>query len=137
MIQGIGMDLVEIARIRRILEEPHGGRFVERVLTPEERECAASRAGRLAEFVAGRFAAKEAVAKALGCGIGRQVGLQDIRVVPDALGRPVCSVNDAAWVRLGYAAAVSPSAAASAIRLHLTITHTDTTAAAFVVAERD
>lgn len=139
MIIGIGMDLVEIDRIRRILEEPHGGRFVERVLTPEERERAVSRSGRLAEFVAGRFAAKEAVAKALGCGIGRQVGLQDIRVVPDANGKPVCSVSDAAWERLGLAAE-SPSAdertSAAAIQLHLTITHTETTAAAFVVAER-
>ncbi|MFK7691508.1 holo-ACP synthase [Paenibacillus sp. HJGM_3] len=151
MIIGIGMDLVEIARIRRILEEPHGARFVERVLTPEERERAATRGNRLAEYVAGRFAAKEAVAKALGCGIGRQVGLQDIRVVPDDRGRPCCSVSDAAWARLGYAVAAAGAAADTAtateaspnagpqpaVRLHLTITHTETTAAAFVVAERD
>ena len=134
MIIGIGTDLVEIARIRGILEQSHGARFVERVLTPEERELSVKRAGRLAEFVAGRFAAKEAVAKALGCGIGRQLGLQDIRIVPDAKGKPCCSVSDAAWERLGFG--VGSSSASAAVTLHLTITHTDTTAAAFAVAER-
>jgi holo-[acyl-carrier protein] synthase len=128
MIIGIGTDLTEISRIRSILEQSHGERFVERVLTPEERKLAASRKGRLAEYVAGRFAAKEAVAKALGCGIGRKLGLQDIRIVPDELGKPVCRVSESAWERLGFSA--------TEVRLHLTITHTETTAAAFAVAEQ-
>ncbi|WP_127588157.1 holo-ACP synthase [Paenibacillus koleovorans] len=156
MIVGIGTDLVEIARIRRILEQPHGPRFVERLLTPAERELAAARGGgspgRLAEFVAGRFAAKEAVAKALGCGIGRQVGLQDISVLPGALGKPDCRVSDAALARLGLgggaeggsdgpvggerASAAAAAAATAGLRIHISITHTETTAAAFAVAEQ-
>ncbi|MDF2669931.1 MAG: acpS [Paenibacillus sp.] len=128
MIIGIGTDLTEISRIRSILGQSHGERFIERVLTLEERELAATRKGRLAEFVAGRFAAKEAMAKALGCGIGRQLGLQDMCILPDRQGKPVCSVSASAWERLGYSE--------SAVRLHLTITHTETTAAAFAVAEQ-
>lgn len=126
MIVGIGMDLVEIARVAKLLREPHGERFVARVLTPGERELAQRRQGRLAEFVAGRFAAKEAVVKALGCGIGREAGFQDIEVLPDARGKPECCLSEAACGRLGW----PPSR-----RIHLTITHTATLAGAYAVAE--
>ncbi|UUZ82960.1 holo-ACP synthase [Paenibacillus sp. P26] len=66
MIIGVGTDLLEIARVRSILERPSGDRFLQRVLTEKERELATAKQGRLAEFTAGRFAAKEAVVKALG-----------------------------------------------------------------------
>jgi holo-[acyl-carrier protein] synthase len=128
VIIGIGTDLTEIARVRKLLEEPAIGlRFMQRVLTPAELEMAQARQGRKPEYVAGRFAAKEAVAKALGFGIGRQVGFQDIEVIPDAAGRPECRVSPAALERLGLTPA--------AVRLHLSITHSDTTAGAFAVAE--
>jgi holo-[acyl-carrier protein] synthase len=68
------------------------------------------------------------VVKALGCGIGWQVGFQDIEVIPDAAGRPECLVSSAALERFGLAPA--------AVRLHLSITHSATTAGAFAVAER-
>ncbi|MEF3306729.1 holo-ACP synthase [Paenibacillus sp. GYB003] len=129
MIAGVGIDLLDIERVRRLLEQPHGARFVERVLTPEERELAGRRGrARLAEFVAGRFAAKEAVVKALGCGIGREVGFQDIRILPDDCGKPECRLSDAAWVRLGRS---------RPLRLHLSITHSATTAGAYAVAETE
>ena len=72
-----GVDLVEIARIRDAIDR-HGDRFVARIFTKaEQQECR----GRI-ESLAARFAAKEAVAKALGCGIG-EVGWLDIEVVGD------------------------------------------------------
>jgi len=74
MILRTGVDLIDIHRIREAIER-HGERFLARVFTEaERRECA----GRTASF-AGRFAAKEAAAKALGCGIG-DVGWLDIEI---------------------------------------------------------
>jgi holo-[acyl-carrier protein] synthase len=126
MIAGIGMDLLDIERVEQLLAQPHGQRFVERVLTEREREQAAKRGNRLAEFVAGRFAAKEAVAKALGCGIGREVGFHDIRIAPDERGKPECRLSDAAWERLGVS---------EPLTIHLSITHSATTAGAYAVIE--
>ncbi|GMA63355.1 holo-ACP synthase [Alicyclobacillus fastidiosus] len=71
MILGVGTDIVETARILSALER-YGDAFCRKVLGPDERCRALSYGGkRQAEFVAGRFAAKEALAKAVGCGIGR------------------------------------------------------------------
>src|SRR5690606_41839390 len=65
-------DLLEIARVKRILAGDRSGRFLRRILTEGELAQAAGKQARLAEFVASRFAAKEAVVKALGCGIGER-----------------------------------------------------------------
>ncbi|GAB2701511.1 holo-ACP synthase [Paenibacillus thermoaerophilus] len=130
MIIGIGNDLVELARIRGMLDGPAGERFCERVLTPAERELEASRKGRRRiEFVAGRFAAKEAVAKALGTGIGGIVGLQDIEVLADEAGRPVCVLSAACRARLGWGDDGS-------WRIHVSLSHSDTFAAAVAIVER-
>jgi holo-[acyl-carrier protein] synthase len=128
MIVGIGADLVEIARIAELLDksEPLRSKFLARVLTPGERELAKSCQHRLAEFVAGRFAAKESAAKALGTGIGKTVGFQDIEITPDEHGRPVCSIDPEALARAGLA---------YPLHIHLSITHSEQTAAAFVVLE--
>ncbi|MEW9700971.1 holo-ACP synthase [Paenibacillus sp. SI8] len=128
MIIGIGTDLVEIARMRKTLESSTGARFLERILTPAERELAEQRRGRLAEFAAGRFAAKEAVVKAVGCGIGKQIGFQDIEVLPDSLGKPICHVAEAALLRAGLNG--------NSHRLHLSITHTESMAAAYAIVEQ-
>jgi holo-[acyl-carrier protein] synthase len=127
MIVGIGTDLVEIARMRKALEQSTGTRFLERILTPAERELAVKRKGRLAEFAAGRFAAKEAIVKALGCGIGKQVGFQDVEVLPDALGKPGCRIAAEALVRAGHA---------SSVRIHISITHTEAMASAYAIVEQ-
>ncbi|MFC4598511.1 holo-ACP synthase [Cohnella hongkongensis] len=103
MIVGIGLDVVETARMERILKGASGSRFVDRVLTPRERKAwEALPARRALEFVSGRFAAKEAVVKALGCGIGATVGFRDIEVLADESGKPVCRLSSAAAMRLGW-----------------------------------
>lgn len=85
MISGCGIDLVEISRIELALER-FGRRFLDRVFTPAEKAyCLAKK--RPAESLAARFAAKEAVAKALGLGLG-QFCWQDIEIVRLGGGRP-------------------------------------------------
>ena len=79
----VGIDLLSIDRVRKVLER-HGGRFLRRIYTPEE---AAFCRGRVPELAA-RFAAKEAVMKALGTGV-RGVGWRDIEVLPDRRGKPL------------------------------------------------
>lgn len=78
MIHGIGTDLVEVARVERVLER-FGERFVARVLSPAERE-AFRRSPRPAAFLARRFAAKEAAVKALGTGIRGAFAFNTIEV---------------------------------------------------------
>lgn len=86
MIYGIGTDIVEIARIRAGWER-HGERFLRRLLAPSEyADFAAAR--QPACFLAKRFAAKEAMVKALGTGFRDGIRLTDIGVVHDAAGRP-------------------------------------------------
>lgn len=75
MILRTGIDLIEIARIQQAVAR-HGERFLQRIFTPAERQACAGRA----ESLAARFAAKEAVAKALGTGIG-PVGWREIEIV--------------------------------------------------------
>jgi holo-[acyl-carrier protein] synthase len=82
-----GIDLVEVARIERLLEE-HGERFLARIFTPGEVAYADANPGRRGEHLAARFAAKEAVMKALGTGWARGVAFADIEVVRDGAGKP-------------------------------------------------
>ncbi|WP_306614188.1 holo-ACP synthase [Paenibacillus sp. GD4] len=105
MIIGVGTDLLEIERIRRILNSSAGDRFLERVLTPPERELAVKRRGRLAEFLAGRFGAKEALVKALGRGIGKEVGFQDLSRRAGCQGEAHSALAEAAWQRIGLSPA--------------------------------
>jgi holo-[acyl-carrier protein] synthase len=127
VILGIGTDLLEIARIRRILEQSAGDRFLERILSPREVELARQKKGRMAEFAAGRFAAKEAIVKAIGCGIGKQIGFQDIEVLPGALGKPQCFIKQEALARVSLQ---------EATRIHVSITHTESMAAAYAIVEK-
>lgn len=87
MIAGIGLDIVELQRIRRISERQI--KFVDRILTPFEKEtyqCLTET--RQIEYLAGRFAAKEAYAKAVGTGIGQSLSFLDIQVENDEKGKP-------------------------------------------------
>lgn len=126
MIIGIGNDVVEIERIRTILNQASGERFIKRILTVEEKKLASTHAGRLAEFVAGRFAAKEAIVKAFGCGIGEVMGFQDMSILRDSLGKPTCNISATALERLKLR---------ENIRIHVSITHTSSIASSFAVAE--
>lgn len=87
MITGIGLDIVELGRIRRL--DSRSAKFRERVLTQNELlEYELLSAGRKTEFLAGRFAAKEAFGKAKGSGIGKICGFQDIEIRKDPKGKP-------------------------------------------------
>ena len=91
-ITGLGMDAVELSRIEKIVAEPKT--FLQKVLTPAELEKYNSLpTKRKVEFLAGRFAAKEAYAKALGTGIGQHVSFQDIEVLNDASGNRSSCAN--------------------------------------------
>ena len=91
MILGIGVDLVEVARVARLLER-YGERFARRVLAPGE--WSGYRASPSPEtFLASRFAAKEAFAKALGTGLRAPVLLTNICVTHDQAGRPTLQLS--------------------------------------------
>lgn len=123
-IVGHGVDIVDIGRIERLLAE-HGERFLTRVFTPAERAYALGRA-RAGEHLAARFAAKEAVFKALGTGWGRGVAWSDVGVEHDAEGRPML-------VLTGRAAQAARERGAA--RWWLSLSHTHETAMASVIAE--
>jgi holo-[acyl-carrier protein] synthase len=86
MILGIGIDIIEIARITASLEK-FGERFGQRILLPDEMAyCLSHR--HPAPFVAARFAAKEAISKAFGTGIGAQLGWRDMEICRKESGEP-------------------------------------------------
>jgi len=124
MICGIGVDLVEVARIERALRR-HAPRFLTKVLTPSEQADCESRTHH-AEAVAARFAAKEAAMKALGTGWTRGVGFRTIEVVRDDLGAPGLRFHRGAARRAD---------ALGVARAHLSLSHTGGLAIAQVVLE--
>lgn len=87
MILRTGIDILEIERLRESLER-YGPRFMERIFTPAERD---EYSGNI-QSLAARFAAKEAVSKALGTGIG-QVGWQDVEILRDPSGAPLMTLH--------------------------------------------
>ncbi len=84
---GIGNDLVEIKRIEESISTL-GDRFFNRLFTPQEISYCQSRAQPAIHF-AGRFAAKESIAKALGTGFGGHLKWVDLEILPDNLGKPI------------------------------------------------
>jgi holo-[acyl-carrier protein] synthase len=86
MIFGIGVDVLEAARIKRTFER-FGERFVEHLLLPEERAQLAH-TQRRERFLAMRFAAKEAIVKAMGTGFAHGMWIRDVGVVQNAWGKP-------------------------------------------------
>ncbi len=86
MILGIGIDIIEVARIEASYAK-FGDRFLQRILHPGEiRYCLSHRAP--GPFLAARFAAKEAISKAFGTGIGAQLGWQDMEIGRKESGEP-------------------------------------------------
>lgn len=130
MIIGVGTDILEIERVRALINGRLGERFLRRILTPRERQLAAERKEQY-EFAAGRFAAKEAIVKAFGCGIGEHIGFQDIEIIPDRLGKPCCTLSAEAMHRLKEL-----QYHAEEMTIHLSISHSHTIVSAFAVVER-
>jgi len=98
VIVGTGIDVVDIGRIESVLAR-QGQRFVRRILTPEEIAVYEQMArGRKIQYLAGRFAIKEAVAKAFGTGIGGRIGWHDVMTGQDN-GRPTAVLSKAARQR--------------------------------------
>lgn len=93
MILGVGTDILQISRIGQALERTP--KLAERILTSSE-QTLFSADKQPARFLAKRFAAKEAVTKALGTGIGRGVSWHHIEIDKDELGRPLVVLNGGA-----------------------------------------
>lgn len=92
MIRGVGVDIIEVERIRRAVER-FGERFLHRILRPAEiAYCRAFQDP--APHLAARFAAKEAVSKAFGTGIGAALGWQDMEVAHRPGGQPYLILHD-------------------------------------------
>ncbi len=124
MILGTGIDLIEVARIASSLEK-FGDHFLTRILVADE--IAYGRAHKNpAPFLAARFAAKEAISKAFGTGIGAQLGWHDIELRRQASGAPFVVLH-------GKGQALF--AARNASRLHISLTHTEIYAAATAILE--
>jgi holo-[acyl-carrier protein] synthase len=86
MIFGIGVDVLEAARVKKLFDK-YGDHFVERLLMPAEREQL-SKTKRTERFLAMRFAAKEAIVKAMGTGFAHGIWIRDVGIVQNAWGRP-------------------------------------------------
>jgi holo-[acyl-carrier protein] synthase len=127
MIVGIGVDLCEVARLRRALDGRSGAKLRERTFTAAEQAYCEQRGRARYESYAARFAAKEAVMKALGTGWGAGVGWCDVEVVREDDGAPALRLHGGA-VRVARRLRVH--------RWHLSLTHTTSWAVASVVAER-
>jgi len=126
MILGLGIDIIEVERIRTSLEK-FGDRFCERILLPGEMAYCKSHK-RPAPFVAARFAAKEAISKAFGTGIGAQLGWQDMEIQRKDSGEPCVVLH-------GKGEELFKSRGAS--RLHISISHTEQYAAVVAILEKE
>ena len=127
MIHGIGVDIVQMARIRDALER-YGERFVNRIYCPAEVEMcnAAEGDGRIVRYAV-RFAAKEAAFKAFRDDLGDKLSWHDFEVKPDNMGEPMLALS-------GRAAEVCKTLGIK--RIHLSLSHTNVSASAIVVAEK-
>lgn len=122
MILGIGLDLVDIQRMTAAFKRHP--RIVERILTAREQEGFTGSFSRQMEYLAGRFAAKEALSKALGTGIGRYLHWRDVSIVRGALGRPEVIIEYDRSQRLND------------VTIHISITHERRHTLAFVILEK-
>ena len=123
MIKGVGVDMVEIARVRRLVEEDRG--FAARIFTEREIAYCESKFSK-AQHYAARFTAKEAFFKALGTGFRDGMSWRDVEVENDALGKP--------QLRLA-AAALEQFRRRRLKNAHLSLSHTREMAIALVVVE--
>lgn len=125
MISGLGTDIVSIERIRKTIER-HGDNLLNRVFTSDELVEAAER-GNPIEYFAGRWCAKEALSKALKCGIGAKCAWQDINILNDKNGAPAVTLSGTA---------LETSRQFDVKNIHISISHEREFATATVILEK-
>lgn len=121
MIIGIGTDIVEIRRIETIMKRTSS--FIEKSFTHNEIEYFKSK-GLKGNIVAGNFAAKEAISKAIGTGF-RGFGLKDIEVLRDELGKPIVNLSEKVHKLVNI----------KEFNMHISISHSKENAIAYAVME--
>lgn len=124
MILGLGTDITEVARIAASLEK-FGDSFLNRILRPQEIAYCRSYQ-QPAQYVAARFAAKEAISKAFGTGIGAQLGWHDMEVCRQESGAPFVVLHDGGKILF---------ASRGAKQLLLSLSHTHNYATAVAILE--
>ena len=125
MIVGIGTDIVDVDRIRES-HEKFGEKFLNRILLTAELEYCLNHTDP-APHIAARFAAKEAIAKAFGTGIGESLGWRDVEIVREDSGKPTAKIHGQAQSLLKQTGAT---------QLHISLSHTHQHATATAVLER-
>ena len=120
-IFGVGIDIIEVSRIKKSFEK-YGNRFKERIFVKSEQEFCESRNGRFQSYAA-RFASKEAFSKALGTGLRGTISWQDIIVFDDEKSKPALEINGRAKTILNKR------------KTFLSISHTENYATAIVIIE--
>lgn len=125
MIVGTGIDIVSIERIRHSIEK-YGDHFLKRVCTDAEIKLASGKGMTVYAFYAGRWAAKEAISKAIGTGFGSECSWTEITVLNDEKGKPVASFTGTTADTLKkYGIA----------KMHVSISHDAQYATAMAIAE--
>ncbi|BDR68255.1 holo-[acyl-carrier-protein] synthase [Clostridium tetani] len=122
MILGIGIDIIEIIRIKNAIER--NSRFMKRVFTEKEIKYF-EKINFRHESIAGRFAAKEAIVKALGTGF-RNMKITDIEVINDKVGKPLVELKGGALEKIKVY---------KDVKIHLSISHNRDNAIAYSIIE--
>src|SRR5215210_4781438 len=125
-ILGHGIDIVETARIRKLVDD-HGQHFLDRVFTPLEQDYCAKNPKRYYEHLSGRFAAKEAVLKVLGTGWRGGIAWTDVEIINEPSGQPKMTLS-------GECQRVAKELGIS--RWHVSISHIETHATASAIGMR-
>jgi len=123
MIVGVGVDMVEVSRVKRTLDR-WGERFLNRVFTFGERSYCLRKAFP-EQSLAARFAGKEAVLKAIGTGLSSGIGWKDVEIVNNKSGKPEVSLGKKITERIGHK------------RILISLSHTKELAIAFAILVED
>lgn len=120
MIKGVGIDIIEVKRIKKIIEGNSSDRFFQRILTDAEIAYCKTYSKPELHF-AGRFAAKEAYSKSIGTGVGKEFSWKDVEILNDKKGKPyIHHIKDNEFSKLIF---------------HVSISHTEDYACAAVTCE--
>ena len=124
MIKSIGIDIIEISRIEESIRR-FDSAFINRIYTPAEQQECASRSDKRF-YYAGRWAAKEAISKALGCGIGKDCSWLDIEILNSPSGSPAAALSGSAATKFS---------APGNSKIHISISHERANAVAMAIIE--